>query len=104
MKLRDSRKLAIELMAKHHLLPIMFNFKFSNGRVTLGYCNYAEGEYEIRISKHYVRYHSEEKVRDLILHEIAHALDYKIRGETNHDEFWKEIFRRIGGSGETLVS
>lgn len=82
----------------------MFNFKFSNGKKsTLGYCYYGEGEYEVRISKHYVQYHNEEQVRDLILHEIAHALDYLIRGESFHDDFWKEIFKKIGGSGSTLV-
>jgi predicted SprT family Zn-dependent metalloprotease len=35
-----------------------------------------------------------------ILHEIAHAIDYDIRGKSNHDGHWVRVAKAIGCSGE----
>ena len=48
---------------------------------------------------------SPEEVYDTVSHELAHALDFAIRGyyksnKTDHDEFWTFIHRRMGGSGK----
>ena len=40
----------------------------------------------------------------LYLHEIAHGLDYKNRGYSNHDSEWKRVARSIGCSGERCSS
>ena len=44
------------------------------------------------------------RVKNTILHEIAHALDHKQRGYSNHDVNWKRIARSIGCSGERCSS
>lgn len=41
---------------------------------------------------------------DTILHEIAHAIDYEIRGTSNHDDEWKQVARAIGCNGERVSS
>ena len=50
------------------------------------------------------------EVYDTISHELAHCLDYKIRGfygRTDaevHDEFWSFLHKRMGGDGEQFIS
>lgn len=34
-----------------------------------------------------------------VTHEIAHMVDYTLRGKSGHDRQWKEIHRSLGGSG-----
>lgn len=41
---------------------------------------------------------------DTILHEIAHGIDYAIRGRSNHDWHWVKVARTIGCSGERCGS
>ena len=41
---------------------------------------------------------------DTILHEIAHAIDFAIRGESNHDWHWVKIAKMIGCNGERCGS
>ena len=37
---------------------------------------------------------------DIMLHEIAHALDIETRGVSSHDDVWRDIALSIGCSGE----
>jgi len=37
-------------------------------------------------------------------HEIAHALDYFIRGKSNHDEHWRKIALSLGCDGKRCNS
>lgn len=39
------------------------------------------------------------KVKNTLLHEIAHAIDYKERGFSKHDLTWQRIAKSIGSSG-----
>lgn len=101
MKHESAKKLALELMDKHKLLH-RYNFRWCHGMKTLGWCNYDVGDCYISISKPFVETATRKQVREIILHEVAHALDHNIRGYTEHDEFWKLLFKKIGGSGNTL--
>ena len=47
---------------------------------------------------------NEKRVINTILHEIAHALDYRKRGYSNHDSEWKRMAKSIGCSGERCSS
>jgi predicted SprT family Zn-dependent metalloprotease len=35
-----------------------------------------------------------------VSHEIAHVVDYFLRGDSNHDYIWQNIHRLAGGTGE----
>lgn len=39
---------------------------------------------------------SKETLIDIVLHEVAHALDFEDRGTSGHDEAWKDWARRVG--------
>lgn len=41
---------------------------------------------------------------DTILHEIAHGIDFAIRGTSNHDGHWVRVAKAIGCSGERCGS
>lgn len=39
---------------------------------------------------------------DTVSHELAHCLDFVLRGDSFHDEYWRELTIAMGGSGSTL--
>ena len=43
---------------------------------------------------------TDDEVKNTILHEIAHALDFCIRGKSAHDYIWKSIAIEIGCDGK----
>ncbi|WP_240917889.1 SprT family zinc-dependent metalloprotease [Phycicoccus sp. HDW14] len=59
-----------------------------------GVCRF--GRRQIGISAPLTALHSEDEVRDTLLHEIAHAL---VGPEHGHDEVWRATAVRIGCSG-----
>jgi predicted SprT family Zn-dependent metalloprotease len=63
-----------------------------------GVCRFARRQ--IGISGPLTALHSEDEVRDTLLHEIAHAL---VGPEHGHDEVWRSTAVRIGCSGERCV-
>ncbi len=63
-----------------------------------GVCRFTRRQ--IGISAPLTRLHSEEEVRDTLLHEIAHAL---VGPQHGHDEVWRTTAVRIGCSGERCV-
>jgi hypothetical protein len=52
----------------------------------------------ILLSVPYVEANEEKEVREVVLHEIAHALTAGA-GDQAHDEEWRRVFVAIGGSG-----
>lgn len=50
----------------------------------------------IVIDYRHCEYNEEKYVKDTILHEIAHAIDYVINGYSSHGANWKRICRIIG--------
>ncbi|MEX1013985.1 MAG: SprT-like domain-containing protein [Candidatus Paceibacterota bacterium] len=52
----------------------------------------------ITLSKLLTGKNNEDEVRDVILHEIAHALDFEDRGTSDHSSKWKTIAKRIGAN------
>jgi hypothetical protein len=106
MTLTDARKMAIDLMKKHHLHP-KFSVKFvnmSDGDETdhtwLGYCDYSNRrDLHIALDKKFIKNNTQKVVKDVILHEVAHVLDFMIRGYSHHDNFFRLICKKIGCSG-----
>jgi predicted SprT family Zn-dependent metalloprotease len=84
-------KYAKEKLKQHNLND--WSFKFSHGKTTLGVCRY--NKKEINFSKHFTNI-SPEKIKDTILHEIAHALT----PGSGHGLLWQAACRRIGAKPE----
>ena len=107
MDLVKAEKLAKELMQLHGLLP-KWKFKFDNSKRRFGVCAYSRlgglnnelFNCHIGLSKPLVMINDEAKVRDVILHEIAHALTIG----HGHDNVWKRKCIEIGAKPERCYS
>ena len=97
MELSDARALALELMKKHGIER--WYFQFDNAKRRFGCCNYTVQL--ISLSKQLVLLNTKEKVKDVILHEIAHALVGRGKG---HNWVWREMALEIGCDGKRCYS
>lgn len=97
MRLSDAETLARQLMSKHGLGH--WEFKFDGGKRRFGYCRYPHGGQPgvISLSRYLTELNVEAEVRNVILHEIAHALTPT--GELHGPE-WKRVAREIGCTGD----
>lgn len=101
MDLKAAEKLARELMNQHGVghLPLEWN----RSKTKIGMCHFIgirsgrkmtlSKATKISLSRHFIPHLTEDKVRNTILHEIAHAL---AGYEAGHGTKWKEVARRIG--------
>ena len=104
MKLNLCEKMVMNLMVKHGVYPL-FHFKFSNAKTILGCCNYENpNDLTLTLSREFVENSSRAKVKEVALHELAHCLDYMIRGRSAHDAFWRSIAIELGCSGERCIT
>jgi hypothetical protein len=94
MDLKQVQILAIELMDKYGLLDLHWHFKFDNSHMRFGVCKYSHKI--IGLSKPLVLINDEAKVKDTILHEIAHALT----PGHGHDSVWRRKAIELGCNGE----
>tara|TARA_R110002096_G_scaffold428402_1_gene640035 strand:- start:163 stop:663 length:501 start_codon:yes stop_codon:yes gene_type:complete len=104
MNLTEAHNLAESLIHKYLTRPEVhqhnWKFKFSNSKCSFGTCEWGRNVKLIELSKPLTELNSKEEVLDTILHEIAHALDFQIRGFSNHDYIWRKIAKGIGCNGE----
>jgi len=95
MELTTAKNLAIKLMTKHGLIAKYWRFEFDNAKRRFGYCaHYCK---MIGLSKNLVLLNGEAEVKDVILHEIAHALCDVNHG---HDWVWKQKAIEVGARPE----
>jgi len=97
MDLRDAYAYAESLLEYHGLAD--WRVEYDSAKRRAGICRFREQV--IGLSAPLTTLHSEEEVRDTILHEIAHALAGPGHG---HDHVWQQIAVRIGSSGERCTS
>ena len=95
MDILQARILANHLMEHHELKSKGWRFAFDDSLKHFGCCNYTKKV--IFLSKPMVLTITEEKTKDTILHEIAHAI---VGHEHHHDEVWKKFAISIGCNGE----
>ena len=95
MELAKAGFLAISLMEKHGLTNSNWRFEFDNSKKRFGVCKH--GEKIIGLSKYLVELNDEKRVRNTILHEIAHAL---VGHKHGHDWIWRAKAIEIGCDGE----
>lgn len=84
----EAQQLALSLMTEHGLVADGWTFRFSRGSTTLGLTTWPHGEDVgwINISRDFVSFNDEVKVREVILHEVAHAL---LPPEEGHGPNWQ---------------
>ncbi len=97
MDLRDAFALAEDLLEHHGLTG--WTVELDSAKRRAGICRF--GPKVLGLSAPLTVLHSEDEVRDTVLHEIAHALAGPRHG---HDSVWRDIAVRIGCSGERCVS
>ncbi len=95
--LRDAFALAEDLLEHHGLRD--WSVAYDGAKKRAGICRF--GPRVLGLSAPLTTLHSEDEVRDTVLHEIAHALAGPQHG---HDEVWRSIAVRIGSSGARCVS
>jgi hypothetical protein len=95
--LRDAYAMAEYLLEVHGLDD--WQVSYDNAKRRAGICKFAEQT--LGLSAPLTAVHTEDDVRDTILHEIAHALVGPVHG---HDATWWAMATRIGCSGERCVS
>ncbi len=96
MDLGAALRLARDLMTEHGLLG--WSVVLDRAKTRAGVCRFRQRS--IGLSGPITRLHTEEEVRDTILHEIAHAL---VGPDHGHDDVWRARARAIGCSGERCV-
>lgn len=96
MNLGEAFAMAEELVREHGLRG--WRVEFDSAKRRAGVCRFHHRV--IGLSAPITRVHSEEEVRDTVLHEIAHAL---VGPRHGHDPVWQEAARRIGSSGRRCV-
>ena len=97
MDLKDAQILAIELMLQHGLGD--WRFFFDHAKKRFGCCDYLNKT--IHLSSILVKLNVVERVRNTILHEIAHALSGL---DIGHGSEWKRKCREIGAIPERCYS
>jgi len=95
MNLQEAEGLAAELMDQHGLLDDGWYFDWDRARRRFGCCNYTRKR--ISLSSPLTKIREPDKVRNTILHEIAHALVGRGHG---HDDVWRSKAIEIGCNGE----
>lgn len=96
MDTRDALTMARDLMDRHGLGE--WTVRLDGARRRAGSCVFARRQ--ITLSRYLVPLYTETHVREVILHEIAHALVGPAHG---HDAHWRATALRIGSTGERLV-
>lgn len=95
MNLTIAENLAISLMKQHGIYQQGWRFEFDNAFRRFGVCKYRSKT--IGLSSKLVSINELDKVKDTILHEIAHAIaGYK----AGHGIDWKLVCMRIGAKPE----
>ena len=51
------------------------------------------------LSKKLTQFRTIKEVEQTIIHELAHAIDFEIRGTSNHDYNWSSIAAQMGYNG-----
>lgn len=96
MDLRHVRKMALEEMDRAGLTG--WSLTWDHARRRAGACRFETRT--ISLSKPLMQLYEYEQVREVILHEIAHAL---VGPSHHHDAVWRATALRLGSSGRTRL-
>lgn len=94
MTLEKAKELAIELMTEHGLIDKGWSFKLDQAKRRYGCCMHSRRV--ISLSSPLTQIRKDDRVKNTILHEIAHAL---VGCGHGHDEVWRRKALEIGCNG-----
>ena len=110
---KDVHSMAIRLMDTtfkyngeyYNLRNLNWDFEYTTKKRSLGSCRYSRSNRKVRsigLSKWLILNANEplSTWENVMLHEIAHAIDVEIRGRSDHSWKWKHIARSIGCDAE----
>ena len=107
--LSEVKEMAIDLMNNpfyyrgitYNMNDMGWSFNFNNNKSRLGLCSRKGGK-TIYLSKWVIENSQEDfgTWENTMLHEIAHAIDYEIRGKSSHGYQWQSIALAIGCDGK----
>jgi|TARA_R110000851_G_scaffold196444_3_gene347401 predicted SprT family Zn-dependent metalloprotease len=87
-----------------NLMDIGWEFELSNSYTSNGQCNVngLTGKKVLLLSEWLINNldRSMDIWKDVMLHEIAHAIDIEIRGCSDHSDVWVKLAQHIGCSGD----
>lgn len=92
----ECKRIAGELMNQH--LGASWVFRLDHAKRRAGACNYTDKE--ITVSRYFLKQATEEDLRQVLLHEIAHALAGHASG---HGPAWKQTARALGYTGKRTL-
>ncbi|UXQ88764.1 hypothetical protein [Tenacibaculum phage Larrie] len=111
LKIKKVKELSEELISEVYTFdgvtycPKYLGYKtiIMDSSKSLGRCHV--GLKEIQLSSFYINslVFDLDTWKDIILHEIAHAIDFKVRGRSNHDKFWKRIAVSVGAKPKSTT-
>jgi len=96
MDLRDVHTMATSLLRAHGLGT--WHVGWDNARRRAGMCRYHTRT--ISLSRPLMALYDADQVREVLLHEIAHAL---VGPEHHHDAVWRAKARELGGTGRRAL-
>jgi predicted SprT family Zn-dependent metalloprotease len=99
MNLHQAQTLANELMTKHGISQLGWTFEYDNALKRFGVCKFRPQV--IGLSRHLTALNDLERVKDVILHEIAHAI---AGNKVGHGTSWKLACIRIGAKPQRCYS
>lgn len=100
MQLDSAERLANELIRGCRLEG--WSFAWDDAPRRFGVCRYREKQ--IGLSRKLVRLNDSETVLNVILHEIAHAIDFIRHGSSDHGPRWRQIALGLGCDGVARYS
>lgn len=92
MNTKEAQAMAEEMIKKHGLDG--WRFRYLMDEKNLGLCTY-KGQV-ITLSLQWTKNGEERIVKNTVLHEVSHALNWVRNRQTGHNESWKKICREIG--------
>ena len=85
---------------KYNMYGMGWNFDFNNLKSSFGICRSRYRRVELSKWMMDNTNNTMEFWLDTMLHEIAHAIDYEIRGTSDHSWKWKQVARAVGCNAE----
>ena len=101
MHLLAADKAAKELINKHLPRHWRWKLQYHNSICTWGWCRPIDQI--ISLSRPLILINSTRLLREVVLHEIAHAIVDRQHGNQGHNPIWQEMAIKLGSSGKRLV-
>jgi len=85
-----------------NLMDWGWSFELNNSYSANGQCTRKNGDKILMLSEWLINNLNRPMSTwiDIMLHEIAHAIDIELRGHTDHSDLWVDVAHKIGCSGE----